>query len=101
MGNRTYTEEFKLKIVTEYLRDKKTNELLRRYELNKSQLYHWVKQYKEFGCFPDGRGKKSTGRPRVTKTNTSKMTKDEYIAYLEMELDILKYAAFLEKKSQA
>lgn len=49
--------------------------------------------------YSDGRGKAKTGRPKVTKIDTSKMTKDEYIAYLEMELDILKYLASQEKKS--
>ena len=64
-------------------------DLVRKYELSdKSRIRLWHKQYLEYGCFPDGRGKASKGRP--PKVDLKQMSKDEYIAYLEMENDILK-----------
>jgi len=98
--NKSYSLELKEKIVKEYLAGKRQSEILLEYEIHKSQLHHWVRQYKQFGTFPDGRGKAKTGRPRLNKIDISQMTKDEYIAYLEMENDILKYLASLKKKSQ-
>lgn len=56
---------------------------LRKYEGTKDRIRHWTKQYRETGSFPDGRGKGNKGRPK--KTNTSTMTKDEYIKYYNSE----------------
>lgn len=100
MGYKKYSNEFKEKIVKEYLKGKSQSKISLEYEIHKSQLYHWTNQYEEFGTFPDGRGKAKTGRPKLYKVDTSKMTKDEYISYLEMENDILKYLASLKKKNQ-
>lgn len=89
MGWRKHTNEFKEKVVKEYLADGKLREMARRYELNKSQILRWTDKYQQTGGFPDGRGlAKGGGRPR--KVDTSQMTQEEYIAYLEMENAILK-----------
>jgi transposase-like protein len=98
MKNKKYTNEFKEKVVKEYLSGKRRIDITNQYEINKSQVAYWTKQWREFGCFPDGRGKAKIGRPKVTTINTDEMTKDEYIAYLEMELKIAKHIAFLEKR---
>jgi len=98
--NKSYSNELKEKIVKEYLEGNRQSKILSEYEIHRSQLYHWVSQYKKYGTFPDGRGKGSTGRPKLNKVDTANMTKDEYIAYLEMENDILKYLASLKKKNQ-
>ena len=98
--NKSYSNVLKEKIVKEYLEGKGQSKILLEYEIHRAQLHHWVSQYKSFGTFPDGRGKSNTGRPKQNKTDTTQMTKDEYIAYLEMENDILKYLASLKKKNQ-
>ena len=96
-----YDNELKEKVVKEYLSGEKQSLICFEYGIHKTQLYHWVAKYKEVGTFPDGRGKRGKGKnPKLVKVDTSKMTKDEYIAYLEMENDILKYLASLKKKSQ-
>jgi len=100
MGYKKYTNQFKEQVAKEYLGGARPSDLAGKYEINNSQIFRWSQKWKENGCFPDGRGKAKTGRPKVTKVNKDKMTKDEYIAYLEMELDILKYIAFLERKNQ-
>lgn len=93
---KSHSKEFKLKVTKEYLDGGRLVELTRKYEINKSQILHWKKQYEEFGDFPDGRGKSKIVRPK--SKDTSKMTKDEYIRYLEMENDILKLIRSLNKK---
>ena len=100
MGYKKYSDEFKEKVVKEYLDGGRHRDILLKYEIHKSVLHKWVAQFKEFGAFPDGRGKSKTGRPKLNKVDTSQMTKDEYIAYLEMENDILKHLASLKKKNQ-
>jgi transposase-like protein len=93
-----YTNAFKKKVVTEYLDGTARSEIVRKYDVGKDRIRHWTKQFRETGGFPDGRGKGSPGRPR--KTDTSTMTKDEYIQYLEMENDILKKLNSLSNKNQ-
>ena len=100
MKYRKYSKKEKEKIVKEYLEGiKRHNEICNYYEINSSQLAHWKKQWIEFKDFPDGRGK--TSKKGINKKISSKgFTKDEYIKKLEMEVDILKYMAFLKKKKQ-
>jgi len=100
MNYRKHSNEFKDEVVRAYLAGARASDLIAKYELNKTQIFSWSKKWREHSCFPDGRGKSKTVRPKVTKVNKEEMTKDEYIAYLEMELDILKYIAFLERKKQ-
>lgn len=84
-----YSKETKKKVVEEYLSGKSMKEVMTKYGLKShSQLRHWRDQYLKYEDFPDGRGKGSSGRPK--NVDTTQMTKDEYIAYLEMENDILK-----------
>lgn len=99
MANKKYSDELKKKVVEEYLAGAKMSELVRKYELSgKNRIRLWRDQYLKFGTFPDGRGKGSKGGPH--KLDTSQMTKDEYIAYLEMENDILKHLSSLSSKHQ-
>ncbi len=101
MGNKRYSDKFKEQVVKEYLDGSRAIDITTKYEINKTQLLKWTKKWQAHGSFPDGRGKRGKGKkPPVSKINTKEMTKDEYIAYLEMELDILKYIAFLERKKQ-
>ncbi len=96
--NKHYSNELKERVVKEYLEGAKMNELVLRYELaDKSRIRDWRDQYLKYGCFPDGRGAgKGGGRPR--NADTSGMTPEEYIRYLEMENDILKQLRSLSSK---
>lgn len=99
MANKKYSDELKKKVVEEYLAGARMSDLVRKHELSdKNRIRLWRDQYLEHGSFPDRRGKGSKGRPH--KTDTSKMTKDEYIHYLEMENDILKHLSSLSNKNQ-
>lgn len=103
--NNRYTEEFKEKVVKEYLEGPLSTEAIAmKYEIRSStQIKRWTKKWREHGGFPDNRGKskhKRKGRPRLHTTVKEEMTKDEYIAYLEMQLEIKKYMAFYEKRKQ-
>lgn len=87
--NKKYSDELKEQVVKEYLAGAKMMELVRKYDLsNENRIRIWRDKYLKYGGFPDGRGKKGTGRPR--KIDPSSMTQQEYIHYLEMENDILK-----------
>lgn len=98
MKYRSYTNEFKEKVVKEYLDGSRMVDIQRNYELNKSQVLRWKEHYVKTGTFPDGRGKSSTGRPK--NLDISSMSKDEYIKYLEMENEILKLQRSLSVNPQ-
>ncbi len=101
--NNMYTNEFKEMVVKEYLSGSESAvTIAKKYNIrNSSQVKHWKNQWREYGCFPDGRGKSSkgkVGRPRTIKRE--EMTDNEYIEYLEMQFEIKKYLAFYEKRKQ-
>ena len=98
MEYKKWPNEIKEKIAKEYLADGRTRELEVKYDVNPSQIRRWAKKWREHGCFPDGRGKAKVGRPR--KIRREDMTDQEYIEYLEMQLEIKKYMAFFEKRKQ-
>lgn len=98
MSNKKYTDEFKETVVKEYLEGTRHGDILVKYDIHRSRLSHWVNQWREHGCFPDGRGKAKIGRPR--KIRREEMTDQEYIEYLEMQLEIKKFMAFYEKRKQ-
>ena len=98
MGYRKYSDELKEKVVKEYLAGATPREIWNKYEIKKDRVFKWAKKWKEHETFPDGRGKSKTGRPR--KVRREDMTDEEYIAYLEMQLEIKKYMAFYEKRKQ-
>jgi len=101
MGYKKHTNQFKELVAKAYLDGARPSDLAAKYEINNSQIFRWSQKWKENSGFDDKRGKRGKGKKiKVTTINKDEMTKDEYIAYLEMELDILKYIAFLEKKNQ-
>ena len=97
--NNKYTDEFKEKVVKEYLSGVRFKDIVSKYKIHPTQLKVWSRKWKEHGGFPDGRGKHGKGgRPR--KVRREDMTDNEYIEYLEMQLEIKKYMAFYEKRKQ-
>lgn len=86
--NNRYSDETKKAVVTEYLNGAPPRELVRKYDLKSStQVFDWRDRYLTEGSFTDRRG---GSRVHIRSVRTDDMTKDEYIAYLEMENDILK-----------
>lgn len=98
--NNRYTNEFKEKVVKEYLEGSQSaDKIAMKYDIRSAtQVKRWRDKWREHGSFPDNRGKGSTGRPR--KVRREDMTDKEYIEYLEMQLEIKKYLAFYEKRKQ-
>lgn len=93
-----YPEEFKIQVVKDYLSGTGHNEVVRKYDIARTSLRKWAKQYQDTGRCEDRSGRKATGRPR--KVDPVAMTKDEYIRYLEMENDILKQLSSLNSSRQ-
>lgn len=90
----------KKQIVLEYKNGVSAVKLTKKYHLSdKRRIYSYVKQYDDGNVnFEEKRGKATgsgQGRPRAIKP-IEDMTKDEYIEYLEMKLDILKLLAEME-----
>lgn len=98
--HRSYKDAFKLGVLNEYFNGARSSDLEAKYDISRNRIYRWRNQWKEHGSFPDNRGKKATGRPKLKKISKEEMTKDEYIEYLEMQLEIKKYLAFYEKRKQ-
>lgn len=85
-----YSDETKRQAVRDWDKGEKLQVILVRYGIvNAEQLRRWRVQYQKYGSFPDGRGK-GAHRAGSRKPDTSQMSTDEYIQYLEMENDILK-----------
>ncbi len=90
--NNHYSVELKKKVVKEYLNgDLTALELCKKYDIKDTgRIFAWVKKYESGDTnFTDTRGKHSLGRPKKVK-DIKDMTKDEYIAHLELENKILK-----------
>ncbi len=82
-------------------------EIVRKYQLgNKSDLYKWIKQYREHGTCVDLRGKATKyeapnkGRPRKYNENLEDLTKEQLIERLNLYKDIKKSLAYLNNELQ-
>lgn len=84
---RTYTDDFKKKIVELYNNGKKRSELIKEYELTSSALASWIKKYNSTGSFKaaDNRTEEEIELIKLRKENQQ----------LRMENDILKQAALI------
>jgi len=97
-----YTPEFKTKVVETYLSGEfgGSKKLAKHFGIPSSwTIDSWVNKYKKYGpeAFSvESRGRSSKGRRK--KINFEEMTKDEQIAYLRMENDILKIVKALRKR---
>ncbi len=111
--NKTYSLDFKLKVVKYYMAHQVGfNEVAAKYNINYSQAYSWYRIYKNEGIV--GLRPKPKGRPRKhmnkhkKKIKQSTLTKEEQykqkiadleakVTYQNMELDILKKLHALRK----
>lgn len=98
-----YKEDFKIMVVKEYLGGLGSAEILLKYDLEKSRLSQWTRQYRETGRCEDRTGKslkrgKPSGRPK--RIRTEEMNTEQYIKHLEMENEILKTLSSLSSKEQ-
>lgn len=95
-----YSDATKLQAVQDWIQGEKIQVILARYGIaNSEQLRRWRKQFEEYGSIPDRRGKYGHKRgPR--SIDTSRMSQEEYIRYLEMENDILKQLRSLSNSRQ-
>jgi len=82
-------------------------EIVRKYDIgSRSDLYKWVKQFREFGTCVDTRGKATKkdapnkGRPRKYNDNLEDLTKDQLIERIKLYKDIKKSLAYLNKEQQ-
>jgi transposase-like protein len=101
MKYKRYSSELKEAVVKEYLAGATPKDIWQKYEIKKDRVFSWTEKWREHGCFPDGRGKgthRRKGRTKIPRVDESKMTKDELIEYLRMQLEIKKYLAFYEKR---
>lgn len=101
---KTYSKEFKMEIVHEYLEGSSGGDTLsKKYSIPKSSIKSWIRKYRmkgEEGFDTDNRGKGSTGRPKIDKVDYDSMTDKEKIEYLEMEVAILKKLKAIQKGKQ-
>lgn len=110
--NRTYTGEFKLKILTEYKNGLLSlRELSEKYNIPRGSLiYQWSKKFETYGfmgLLPGQKGRKSTmKKKRVSPKDYDKLSKEELLEemrYLSAENDFLKKldALIQSEKEQA
>lgn len=84
---RTYSDEFKQKIVELYNNGKPRAELVREYELTPSALSSWIQKYNATGSF------KAEDNRSEEEKELIKLRKE--VQRLRMENDILKQAALI------
>ncbi len=84
---RTYTDEFRIKMVQLYNNGKPRAEIIREYDLTASAFNKWVKRFNDTGSFTeaDNRSDHDKALIKLQKENER----------LKMENDILKQAALI------
>lgn len=84
---RTYTDEFRIKMVQLYNNGKPRSEIIREYDLTPSAFNKWVKRFNATGSFTeaDNRTDQEKALIKLQKENER----------LKMENDILKQAALI------
>lgn len=87
-SRRVHSCEFKNQVVEEYFSGIEAKELAKKYSVSRKSIAYWLDKYNKLGTC-DERGKNGTLKS-IKTVDTTKMSKDEYICYLEMENDILK-----------
>ncbi len=84
---RTYTDEFRVKMVQLYNNGKPRSEIIREYDLTPSAFNKWVKRYNDTGSFTEADNRSDHEKKML------KLQKE--IEQLKMENDILKQAALI------
>ena len=101
MANKKYSSELKIEVVRRYIAGESPTMLMKEFKLSsKNRVFKWHKIYKDGNItFRETRGRISKKHDaKKSEINISEMSKDEYIEYLEMENDILKYLAALNQE---
>jgi len=96
--NKSYTFEFRLKVVQEFLSGESIHDLEKKYRVNNSVISTWGKKYREKG--EDGlRNTRKTRNPFTKYINKKELTEIEKLEYeiakkdhelLKKEIEILK-----------
>lgn len=96
--NKSYTFEFRLKVVKEFLSGEALRDLEEKYEVNNSIISTWAKKYREHG--EDGlKNTRKTRNPFMKYINKKELTEIEKLEYeiakkdhelLKKEIEILK-----------
>jgi len=84
---RRYTEEFKQQIAELKKSGRSTNDLMREYDLTKTSINTWVRQYEKSGSFK--------ASDNMTETEKALKAALKENRHLKMENDILKQAALI------
>lgn len=84
---RTYSHEFKLKLVNIYKNGKSRTDIVKDYNIPTSALDRWIKNYKESGSF------KAEGNRSAEENELIQLRKE--VKYLRLENDILKQTALI------
>ena len=106
--HKVFTIEEKNQVVLLYLdKHMRTMDIVRNYQIGgKSDLYKWVKQYREYGTCVDNRGKATKseapgkGRQKKYNENLEDLTKEQLIERLNLYQDIKKSLAYLNNEQQ-
>jgi transposase-like protein len=106
--HKVFTITEKNQIVLLYLDDHMgVMDIVRSYGIgNRSQLYKWIRQYREHGTCIDQRGKATKaevltkGRPKKYNANLEDLTKEQLIERLNLYKDIKKSLAYLNNEQQ-
>lgn len=86
---KTYSEEFKLKMVQLYNAGKTVASLVEEFELKSQTLYAWIKKYNTTD------NKKLVDNPQLSDAEIEVIELKKQLAQKDMELDILKHAALI------
>jgi len=86
-STKRYTEEFKRQIVELKKSGRSTNDLMREYDLTKTSINTWVRQYANTGSFK--------AADNMTETEKALKVALKENRHLKMENDILKQAALI------
>ena len=86
---RTYTDEFKEQLVQLYLNGKRKCDIIREYDISASLLDKWIKQSQTTGSFKEKDNRSDLENELIMLRKKNKQ--------LEMENDILKQAALIQK----
>ena len=95
--SRYYSSKFKQNVIKELLNGESTRSLAAKYEMDRSNISRWIKQYKS-GGFKALENKRKSGNPYSSTTNKKNPTEVEILKYelAKAEVEIVKLKKRLE-----